>query len=784
MLNNYKNEDLLILCPNATKKSLLKELENDNKLYQIKFMNIDEFIDNYFYKYDETANIFLMEKYNIIKNVSDVYLKNMYFIDIKTNYQSEKLEDLKNKKLELINNNLLTFNRAFENYISKKKIIIINYPKLEKYIVDTLKSLNATFINLEKRKTDLKVYGYNNIEDELNATFQKIVELIRSGISINNIHILNVQDEYKYLLEKFSKLYNIPIKLNNTTSIFTSRTVKEYLNTKELKEDIQYKRDINNKIKSAINSLCHIKDSKYYEEILKEKLKHTYMKQETITNAIKIDELFETNYSSKDYIFIISFNEGILPTLYKDEDFISDKDKKEVSLYTTKEKNKREKEVLINYLSNIDNLILSYKQNGFSSEYYPSSFINDYNIENIINYNEKFDISDAYNKRKLAILLDKYNKYKEDSVSLRRLLKTYGNSLYNTYNNKFTGLNKEKYLANIRKPLSMSYTSMTAYNQCAFKYYIKYILKIDPFMDNFAAFIGNLYHYLLSICMQDDFDFNKNWDNYLKQRDLSYKELFLLKRLKNDLNQVIEIIKEQKMYTDFKQNYYEEKITIQLQNKEIETEFTGTIDKIMTYKEVENTYYALVDYKTGGYDSSLNNMKYGLGMQLAVYLYLVEKSRLFTNQQFTGFYFQKVLMGNISHNNKKNYQDILNDKLKLDGYSISDESVLAKFDHNYTDSTIIKGMKMTSKGFSRYTKLLNAEDVNNIVNYTEKKIEEVIDNILLAKFDINPKIIGDDNIACKNCTFRDLCYKKEEDYIRLEKLTNYDYIGSDNYGMD
>lgn len=784
MLNNYKDEDLLVLCPDATKKLLLKELEDDNKLYQIKFMNINEFIDNYFYKYDETANIFLMDKYNIIKNVSDVYLKNMYFIDINTNYQSEKLEDLKNKKLELLNNNLLTFNRTFKNYISKKKIIVINYPKLEKYIVDALRSLNATFINLEKKDAKLKVYGYNNIEDELNATFQKIVELIRSGISINNIHILNVQDEYKYLLEKFSKLYNIPIKLNSTTSIFTSRTVKEYLKTKELKEDIQYKRDINNKIKSVINSLCHIKDSKYYDEILKEKLKHTYMKQETLTNEVKIDELFETNYSSKDYIFIISFNEGILPTLYKDEDFISDKDKKEVSLYTTKEKNKREKEVLINYLSNIDNLFLSYKQNGFSSEYYPSSFINDYNIENIINYNEKFDISDACNKRKLAILLDKYNKYKEDSVSLRRLLKTYGNSFYNTYNNKFTGLNKEKYLVNIRKPLSMSYTSMTAYNQCAFKYYIKYILKIDPFMDNFAAFIGNLYHYLLSICMQDDFDFNKNWNNYLKQRDLSYKELFLLKRLKNDLNQVIKIIKEQKMYTDFKQNYYEEKVTIQLQNKEIETEFTGTIDKIMTYKEVENTYYALVDYKTGGYDSSLNNMKYGLGMQLAVYLYLVEKSRLFTNQQFAGFYFQKVLMGNISHNNKKDYQDILNDKLKLDGYSISDESILAKFDHNYTDSTIIKGMKMTSKGFSRYTKLLNTEDVNNIVNYTEKKIEEAIDNILLAKFDINPKIIGDDNIACKNCTFRDLCYKKEEDYIRLEKLTNYDYIGSDTNGMD
>ena len=202
------------------------------------------------------------------------------------------------------------------------------------------------------------------------------------------------------------------------------------------------------------------------------------------------------------------------------------------------------------------------------------------------------------------------------------------------------------------------------------------------------------------------------------------------------------------------------------------------------YNEASSVYYSLVDYKTGGYDNSLNNMKYGLSMQLPVYLYLVEKSRLFTNSTFAGFYFQKVLIGNVSYNSKKNYMDILNDKLRLDGYSTSDEEVLSHLDHEYTNSFIIKGMKMTANGFSRYTKLLNYEDVLNIIDYTDMKINEAIDNIIDAKFDINPKIIGDEDVSCRNCSFRDLCYKKEEDYVRLEKLTNFNYIGGDSNGLD
>ena len=53
-------------------------------------------------------------------------------------------------------------------------------------------------------------------------------------------------------------------------------------------------------------------------------------------------------------------------------------------------------------------------------------------------------------------------------------------------------------------------------------------------------------------------------------------------------------------------------------------------------------------------------------------------------------------------------------------------------------------------------------------------------NILDGKFDINPKMIGKDIVGCEFCSYRDICFKKEEDYQELEKHKNLDFLGGDD----
>jgi len=105
MFENIKNNSIII-CNNDYKKQILK---NINKLINIKFMSMNEFIKSYYFDYDEKTILYIIKNYNTKYEIALEYLKNIYYIEDKK-YNSEKLDFLVNLKKELINNNLLIFN--------------------------------------------------------------------------------------------------------------------------------------------------------------------------------------------------------------------------------------------------------------------------------------------------------------------------------------------------------------------------------------------------------------------------------------------------------------------------------------------------------------------------------------------------------------------------------------------------------------------------------------------------------------------------------------------------
>ena len=95
---------------------------------------------------------------------------------------------------------------------------------------------------------------------------------------------------------------------------------------------------------------------------------------------------------------------------------------------------------------------------------------------------------------------------------------------------------------------------------------------------------------------------------------------------------------------------------------------------------------------------------------------------------------------------------------------------------------MIKSMKINKDGsFSKNSKVLSDDDIYNILKYTEGVIDEVVDNILNAKFDINPKVI-EKNKSCTNCEFRDICFVNNKDYVYLDKVDNLDFLGGEDDG--
>ena len=215
---------------------------------------------------------------------------------------------------------------------------------------------------------------------------------------------------------------------------------------------------------------------------------------------------------------------------------------------------------------------------------------------------------------------------------------------------------------------------------------------------------------------------------------------------------------------------------IEYRKYNIPVNFVGVVDKICYLKNDNHTLVSIVDYKTGHLPSNLNNIIYGIGMQLPIYLYFVKRSALFPNLEIVGFYLQKIINKEMKVVKDKTLDELKENALKLVGYSTDKEDLLEKYDMTYQDSAMISGLKKKKEGFYAYSKVLNDKQINKIDEIVDKNINKAVNSILNGEFLINPKKIDKDNIGCEFCSYRDICYKKEEDIVELEKHQNLDFL--------
>ena len=764
MLEKIPNHSLVII-PNNLKNKLLKEISQNKKLINIKMMTKEEFIQNYYGKIKTEATYFLMKEFHLNFSVAQKYLKNIFINHPKI----KKYYDY------LMANNLIEKNPLF----NPKNITIIGYPDLEPYLLNELKKYNLNITEETKNDYLPKVYEFSTMQDEIAYVATQIAENLKTK-SPSEIFITGLTNDYIPELKRIFSLYKIPLNINNKISIYSTSAVQTFLkNLTENKDlNIALAKTPNGEVKNKIIDLLNqynLPVDETYLTIIKEKLKNLTIPAKKYDNAVNVISLNEINEKNKTY-YILGFNQELIPKIYKDDDLITDDEKSKYNLLTSTQKNIIQKKVAERIIKSSPNITITYKLKDTFSTYYPSSLISELNLEVIKNPDIKYIYSNLFNKLTLSKYLDDYLNYNQKDKNLDILWSNYSNIDYGTYDNKYHQINKENLMTYLQNKLTLSYTSLNNYSLCPFKYYANNILKLDPYEETFPILIGNLFHYCLSHLYDENFNLETKYYEYLKDKELSPKEKFYLKRLYKVLEKDIEIIKKEETHTTYNNHFTEKKLTIsKSQNPEIN--FTGIIDKV-SYNE---KHAIITDYKTGSVTATLDNLNYGLNMQLPVYLYLIKNSNLGYNVM--GIYLQKLL--NTPALDSENPDKEVADSLKLSGYTINDENIIQEIDDTYENSELIKGLKKTKNGFSSYSKLLNYEDFDKIYQITEDNINKTIKNILEGNFEIKPKRIDNENISCKNCPFKDLCFFKEEDIKNLKNTKITEILGGEeNAEMD
>lgn len=762
----------IVILNDYAKKSFIKKI---NKLINVKVITLSELKRKYYFDYDNKAIYFVSNKYNCIPEIAKIYIENTYFIgDINT----KKVNFLKEVKEELDTNNLLTYNNLFKEFLKGKDIVLYNLKYVDNFYKKIFKELerdsNITSYNDENNESIKELYKANNSEEEVAFICSKITKLIKSGVNINNIKLANVKSDYEFIIRKTFKLFNIPINLPSFETIkstslvikfkelynsdisITIEKLKEFINTKE-------ENDIFKSIISIVNNYLWVNDFELVKDMVFNEIDNIKTSREKLKNAVEVIEFKKELISDDDYVFLIGYNEGVIPVNYKDEDYLSDEEKSKLGLSTSFELNENAMNEVKDSIRNIKHLIVTYPSHNLSSEIYiSSSYEKDLFEEKELNIS--FNESNAYNKLKLVSEKDENSKFGTVTDDLLKLSSHYKDMKYSSFDNKYKLIDKSKIKNFFNNGLTLSYTSMNDYYMCSFRYYLDYILKINKYEDTFEAIVGTIFHKILSMCFESDIDIIRTYESEIEKSNYEFNESekFFLSILKDELVLVIETIKNQLSYTQLTESMYEKEIVIDV-DKDLHIRFKGFVDKILYNKFNGKTVVAIIDYKTGNPNLNINNSIYGLEMQLPVYIYLIKNE--IKDVKIGGFYLQKIL-NNITDKEKRL------DSLKLQGYTNSDLDIIDKVDSSFNDSKVIKSLRTSSKGFYAYSKIINDEEIDILNKVVETKIKEASIDILDSKFDINPKEMNNEVIGCKFCKYKDICFMKPKDTVTLKEVKN------------
>lgn len=721
-----------------------------------KIYTIEELYQIYPYKYDDKAIDYLISKHNILLNNAKLFLSliNKYSID---NLDNSKSHFLQNIRDELINNNLLTKNKLLYT-LFKRSNIYITYDK-ELSLDNYLKDFNINYITSTPKYKLETIHEALNIEEEITIIGEKIIELYKQNIPLNKIYILNNYDN-SIQLERILTLLNIPYNINHhykISSTYLGSIILKNLNMpiNDIKNflDNNHTSDNDDTYKTIIDIINKYYYLDNYQQFIKDALTNTDIKEPIYTNAINIIKTLKP-LKDDEYLFISNLTKDF-PRLSNNTDYFNDLD----ALIINKTPSNIKNNIIINSFNNllksIKNLYISYPlydNNGNENKPYDNKL-------EIKKISPSLNVSNLYNKLLLARELDIYNKYNTISNRLKYLEKIY-DIPYKTYDNNFKKTNIT--ISN----LSLSYTTLNEYLTCPFKYYLKNILKLNSKKDDYKQFIGTLYHEILSNINDDTYDINKEYDNVVNSRIWSSKELFFIKKLKANLQDVIQILEQESHHQKLNKFITEKEIRL----KENDYEFVGKIDKIKYLKEDDYSIIEIVDYKTGKSDFKMSYINLGFDLQLPIYLYLIKKSSIFENPIIGGIYLQSIIPERIKYNDKEDYKMQRRKMMLLNGFTLENKDILPLIDDTYENSSIIQSLKVKNDGsFYKSSKTIDNKKIDEIYNLVDKYINETVNNIKNNNFEITCKIIDNkDDISCKYCPYKNICFKTNKNNIYLE----------------
>lgn len=328
-----------------------------------------------------------------------------------------------------------------------------------------------------------------------------------------------------------------------------------------------------------------------------------------------------------------------------------------------------------------------------------------------------------------------------------------------------------------------SVTRMEQYARCAFAHFLKYGLCLEERQEYRlqAPDIGNLYHDGLKRFGNELLAQGKKWQdisieerNALAERvakeaveayatDIfvsSAKNQYMTKQMERVLKKTLEILTTQLAGSDFSPEAFEKSFFHTDRNLSLH----GVIDRVDSCETGNGKLIKIVDYKSGSKDFSLEELYYGLSMQLAVYMTAVLRDKEYKDATPAAMFFYHVddpIVDKSDHAEK----DVLK-KQRVKGLVNDKMEIVRKLDHAFVDAAgglaaSVKSVKIpveTDKEgrYSKRSKVADSAMFTAISDYVYEKLKAESEEILAGAAEIAPYKCKK-KTGCDYCSYKAVC---------------------------
>ena len=546
----------------------------------------------------------------------------------------------------------------------------------------------------------------------------------------------------------------------------------------------------------------------------------------TITDYIQIGDITRSRFENVHTLFIVGANDGVIPKSSSSGGIISDIEKEfliestpDIELAPTVREQAYSGQLYLYMLMTkpTTNLVLSYSRLNSNSESLRPSYIIKVLTDMFPGLTvEKDFISEdekIYNRDTLydAVVSNIKDKDSEELIELLVNDKQYGKLfkeklLLAADASYMTGVLKgedaiSKAVASVLygKSIIGSVTKLEQFARCSLSFFLKYGLSLkEREVFRFEARdMGTVFHGVM-----------EKYSSYIEEQNLKWEEIddktadLLINRA---INECIDDPRYAVLGSSFRHKYLIERIarisrrsvsvltkhlkagvfapkgaelsfstvnsldafTFKLSEDEI-MRFTGTIDRLDTYKDDERIYIKIIDYKSGNKSLDLVEVYKGLSLQLVVYMNAA-KEIIMKEPENAGLevvpagilYYHiddPIVEGTLSESD-----DVIADRiakeLKMRGLVNSDENVYKLMDKDFDTSSDIIPISVTKSGeLSKRSSAVSTEDFDTISQYVNKKIESIGRDILSGSIKAEPhSAAGVDMGTCSYCPYGDIC---------------------------